>query len=242
MTNERTHARLRLATSDGVLASRGYRSGRKRWRETPLTASTASTRSAGRRDANQSDTLPCDLSPSLRANADCPPTALHASKSASLLMTLINAQTANLVNAQTGNRRRDNSSMSRTASFQPSPFWRRLAEALGDRWAPLNPNSVATKLKMSQGSVYRWYRGEGFPELETALQLAKEGGVCVDWLLNNVKPKYPISRDPVLKELLEICEELHEDGRLRVLRAARGELLQQQGETHVESEPARKRV
>lgn len=124
--------------------------------------------------------------------------------------------------------------MPKTAVFAPSSFWRRLDDALGEKWAPLNPNSLAKRLDMSQGSVYRWFRGEGMPELDTALQLAKEGGVCVDWLLNNVKPKYPISKDPVLQELFEVCEELYEDGRLRVLRNAKGELLQQQGEAQDE--------
>lgn len=227
-------ARLRLATVDGVVLSSGYKSGRKRWRETPLTASTARTRSAGKPRASQLDTVPCEPNPSRRANADCPPTALHASSSASLLMSVITAQTVNRVNADSGNRGRDNGRMSRNATFPASPFWRRLEEALGEKWAPLNPNSVATRLGMSQGSVYRWYRGEGLPELSKALDLAKEGGVCVDWLLNNVKPKYPISKDPVLRELFEVCEDLREEGRLRVLRAARGELLQQEHEDAAE--------
>jgi hypothetical protein len=89
---------------------------------------------------------------------------------------------------------------------------------------------------MSQGSVYRWYTGDGLPELKTALFLSKAAGVCVDWLLNNVKPRYPISKDPVLAELFEVCEELDEGSRQRVLRMARGELLQQ-GERN--EEPAK---
>lgn len=146
----------------------------------------------------------------------------------------INAQTVDSVNAQTGKPCRDNGHMPKTAVHQASAFWKRLEEALAERkeWQPVNANHVATRLKMSQGSVYRWYRGVGMPELETALYLAKEAGVCVDWLLNNVKPKYPIAKDPALRELVQMCEELTEEGRERVLRAARGELLQQQGEIH----------
>jgi hypothetical protein len=140
----------------------------------------------------------------------------------------INAQTVYSVNAGTGNSVPENGRMGKTATFAPSAFWKRLDEALGDRWAPLNPNSLATRLGMSQGSVHRWYRGFGLPELTTALELAKEGGVCVDWLLNAVKPKHPISKDPLLRELFEICEDLQEDGRQAVLRAAKGELLQKQ--------------
>lgn len=153
----------------------------------------------------------------------------------------INAQTVKCVNADSGNVLPHNPRMSRTAVFRPSALWNRLEEALGEKWAPLNPNSLAVRLGMSQGSVYRWYRGQSFPEMDTALYLAKEGGVCVDWLLNNVKPKHPIAKDPVLRELLEICEDLHAEGRMRVLRTARGELMQQQEEAHG-TELARKRV
>lgn len=221
-------ARLRLATVDGVL-SKGYRSGRKRCRETPVTDSTARTLSAGTTPrASQLDTVLCAPRPKSRAKAVCPPTASHASSNASLVMLLINAQTVDAVNAGSVNRMPENGGMPKTAMFAPSPFWKRLDEALGEKWSPLNSNSLATRLGMSQGSVHRWYRGAGFPELPTALYLAKEGGVCVDWLLNAVKPKHPISRDPVLRELFEICEDLGDDGRQAVLRTARGELLQKQ--------------
>jgi hypothetical protein len=149
-------------------------------------------------------------------------------------MPAINAQTVDSVNAQSGKPCRDNGHMAKTAVHQASGFWKRLEEALSNRreWQPVNANHVATRLKMSQGSVYRWYRGVGMPELDTALYLAKEAGVCVDWLLNNVKPKYPIAKDPALRELVQMCEELSDEGRERVLRAARGELLQQQVEMH----------
>lgn len=227
----RAPARLRVVTPAGRcrLPATGYRSGRKRWRETPVTASTANTRSAGTIPrASQLDTVLCAPKSNSRAKAVCPPTALHASSKASLLIMPINAQTVDDVNAVSDNRARETVRMGKTATITPSPFWKRLKEALGEKWAPLNANSVAVRLGMSQGSVHRWYVGDGFPELETALHLAKEGGVCVDWLLNAVKPKHPISRDPLLRELFDICEDLHEDGRNAVLRAARGELLQKQ--------------
>lgn len=233
MAQGKNYARLRLATVDGVVST-GYKSGRKRWRETPDTASTAKTRSAGRPRMSQLDTVPCEPRSSRRASAVCPPTILQASNNASLLMRPINAQTVDTVNANSGSVAAENARMGKTAIFAPSAFWRRLDDALGQKWAPLNSNSLATRLGMSQGSVHRWYRGTGLPELSTAIDLAKEGGVCVDWLLNAVKPKHPISKDPVLRELFEICEDLHDDGRERVLRAAKGELLQQQGEAQDE--------
>jgi hypothetical protein len=157
-------------------------------------------------------------------------------------MNSINAQTVDCVNANSGTPRPDNGCMSKTAIFAPSAFWKRLAEALGEKWHPLNSNSLATRLGMSQGSVHRWYRGSGLPELQTALYLSKEGGVCVDWLLNAVKPKHPISKDPVLRELLEICEDLGEEGRWAVLRAAKGELLQKQATDEADSHSRPKRA
>lgn len=146
-------------------------------------------------------------------------------------MAVITAQTDKRVNAYSGNSAAENERMPKSAVFTASPFWRRLDEAIGQKWAPFNANSVARRLEMSQGSVYRWFRGEGLPELQTAKDIAKEAGVCIDWLINGVKPKYPISKDPVLRELFEVCEDLDIAGRERVLRAARGELLQQQGES-----------
>jgi hypothetical protein len=216
-----------------------------------------STRSAGTLSAAiQPETVPCDLSPKARAKALCPPIDSQASSSAplvglasastprasaSVVIRTINAQTGKCVNAETGNRRRENGRMARPATRPASPFWARLEEALGRHpaYQPFNANALSKKLSMSQGSVYRWYDGTGYPELETALKLAKDGGVCVDWLLNNVKPKHPISKDPVLKELLEICEEMDTEGRERVLRAARGELLQQRGESRDDKEKRR---
>lgn len=237
----RNQPALRVFTSDGFWGSTGYKSGRRRWRETPVRDSIDSTRSAGTRPvASHPEIVPCDFSPNARARALWPPIAEQASNKASLVMPQINAQTVNSVNAETGNRASDNARMGRTALRPASPFWARLEEALGEHpaYRPLNPNSLAKKLGMSQGSVYRWYTGEGKPELDKALKLSKDGGVSVDWLLNNVKPKYPLSKDPALRELLELCERLDPEGRERILRAARGELLQQQA-SHVDEQPKR---
>jgi len=223
---KRRQPALRLVAT-GRVSSDGYRSGRSLVRDTPVKDSIASTRSAGGLPtASQSEMLPCDFKPSFRASAVCDPATSHASRSACLLMFPINAQTVERVNALTGNSGRDNRRVPRKAKNQPSPFWLRIEEALGDKsaYSPLNTNSIAKKLGLSQGTTYRWFTGEGFPELKLALQMAKDGGVCVDWLLNNVKPKHPISRDPLLRELLETCEDLPPGSRERILHAAKGEL------------------
>lgn len=234
-------ARLRLAFADGEPVSRGYKSGRKRCRETPDTSSIDKTRSAGTRSAaSQSDTEPCDLSPNLRAKALWPPTALQASSSASRVMTAINAHTDNGVNADSGNTVQQAIRMGRKAESEPSAFWRRISEAWEEQELPTSQNGIAQKLKMSQGSVARWYHGEGLPELETAIDIAERGRVCVDWLLTGRAPKYPLSKDPLIRELFEICDQLTDTGRRALLRAARGELLQKQAE-EIAAEQTRQR-
>lgn len=242
---------LRLAAIDGVrtcIDSIGYRSGRKRWRETPDMDSIASTLSAGTRpSAIQPETLPCDLRPRARAKALCPPTASHASNSASVLIAPINAQTVNRVNAYSDNPVGDTRRMPRRPKQKPSPFWERLAGALGEKFSnetglELNPNSLAKSswLRMSQGSVRRWFTGEGFPELDTAIELATRGGVCVEWLLTARKPKYPLSKDPVLRALFDVCEDLLPKGREQVLHAATSELALQEKESGEDSHVAQR--
>lgn len=232
-----THARLRLATDEGKVVS-GYRSGRRRCRDTPLTFSTDNVRSAGTLPLEiQLDTVLCAPSSRSRAKAVCPPTALQASSNAASgescdvsVMTSITAQAVESVNADSGNARGHNMHMGRKSESQPSAFWRRLTDAWSEQDLPTSQNGVATKLKMSQGSVGRWFHGEGLPELETCIDIAGRGRVCVEWLITGTLPKYPISRDPVLREIFEICESLDDSGRAMVLRTAKGELLQKQAE------------
>jgi hypothetical protein len=145
-------ARLRLVVNNDRESDGGYKSGRSRWREIPDTSSIGRTRSAGTRpDESHPETVPCDLRPSRRAKALCPPTALHASSNASVDMRLINAQTGITVNAVSGSRAADNRRVAKQPTLKPSPFWERLDDALGKHpsWSPLNANSVAKKLRMS---------------------------------------------------------------------------------------------
>jgi hypothetical protein len=145
-------------------------------------------------------------------------------------MRPINAQTVESVNANSVNATAQTVRMGRKAESIPSAFWQRLTEAWSEQDLPTSQNGVAQKLKMSQGSVGRWFHGEGLPELETCIDIADRGRVCVEWLLTGRLPKYPISRDPVIREIFETCEALDQAGRTAVLRAARGELLQKQAD------------
>lgn len=231
MRKLRTH--VRLAAINGIRVdpgSRGYRSGRSRWRDTPDMDSIDSTRSAGTRPAAiQPDTVPWERSPKARASADCPPTASQASKSASFIRP-INAQTGNAVNAYSGSCAPHNKRMAKS-KLPASSFWLRLEEAVGHKYAPFNPNHLASRLTMSQGTTHRWYTGTGFPEMALAKRFAEEGGVCVDWLLNGTRPKHPISKDPVLRELFEICDQLEPAHRRAILHAAQGEMALQEKES-----------
>lgn len=56
-------AGLRLVVIDGELVSNGYKSGRRRWRETPDTASKAITRSAGTRPERAHFWTACHVTP-----------------------------------------------------------------------------------------------------------------------------------------------------------------------------------
>jgi transcriptional regulator with XRE-family HTH domain len=223
---------------DGGLPSTGYRSGRKRWRETPVMDSIGSTRSAGSRRAEiQPEIVPWDLSPSFRASADCPPATRQASSNASsaddaashssktgsaVVLTLpINAQTVNSVNAYSANGARHSRAMSRQPESEASGFWKRLSLCWEARNLPTTQNGVAKKLGMSQGSVRRWFAGEGFPETDTLIEIARLGRVSIDWLLTGKHHASGVDKD--LDDLLEIWERLEGTGREHVVRAARGE-------------------
>lgn len=114
----------------------------------------------------------------------------------------------------------------RKAISPPSPFWSRLVEAFQEQGLRTSQRAVARMLDMSQGSVNRWYHGESLPELYTCRRLAIKGKVTVDWLITARKPKYPISADPVLSRIMEICIELDGPGRDQMLKLARREKAQ----------------
>lgn len=146
--------------------------------------------------------LPCDLSPSSRASAVCPPTASQASSNASLLMPAINAQVVNGVNARIGNGRKHNPGMGRQAESEGSEFWQRLVEAWKPKGLPTSQNGVADELgKKGNGTTGRWFSGETLPEMDTLRDIALKGNVTVDWLLTGRYPKHPITPGTVLGDL-----------------------------------------
>jgi hypothetical protein len=50
----------------------------------------------------------------------------------------------------------------------------------------------------------------------------------VDWLLNAVKPKYPLSKNPLVKTLFEMVETFDDDALNSVLEHAEGVQLRRQ--------------
>jgi transcriptional regulator with XRE-family HTH domain len=137
---------------------------------------------------------------------------------------IINAQIVNRVNAYSANGELHAAPVGKRAETEPSDFWKRLTEAWGAKGLPVSQNGIAMKLSMSQGSTRRWYTGEGYPEIDVLRALAKEGGVTIDWLLDERLPKSPIGKQTTLGMFLALWEQLDEAGKERIHRAALGEL------------------
>lgn len=111
--------------------------------------------------------------------------------------------------------------MGKEAESPPSKFWVRLVAALERQGLPTTQNGVATWLDMSQGSVARWYHGDGYPETETCAFLAVKGKVSIDWLISGREPDYPVSSDPVLNELVQVWRDLSDGARLSIVVTAK---------------------
>lgn len=131
----------------------------------------------------------------------------------------INAETVTSVNAHSVKKATHYVPMAH-ATTDPSEFWLRLTQAMTEKKLPTTQNGVATKLKMSQGSVRRWYTGDGLPELKTVIELAQMTGYCVEWLLTGRGPEKP-NHDPDLADLIRHWKALGNEGRMHVLRTAK---------------------
>lgn len=137
---------------------------------------------------------------------------------------IINAQIVNKVNAYSANGVTHALTVGKQPETPPSEFWLRLTEAWGRKGLPTSQNGIAMKLEMSQGSTRRWYTGEGLPETRVLRELATQGDVTIDWLLDERLPKSPIGKQTTLGKFLLLWEQLDEAGKERIHRAALGEL------------------
>jgi len=134
-----------------------------------------------------------------------------------------NAQGVYHVNAYSANWRDYCPRMPKKPEADPSPFWKRMTEAWGERRLPTTQNGVATLLDMSQGSTRRWFTGAGLPETRTIIDIADRGRVTVDWLLTGRMPKRPIPIGGELERVLMAWNELDRSGRDYVLRSIDGQ-------------------
>lgn len=86
---------------------------------------------------------------------------------------------------------------------------------------PTTQNGIAKKLDMSQGSVRRWFAGEGYPETETLIEIARLGRVSIDWLLTGKHHASGVDKE--LDDLIELWDQLEGPSREHIVRSARGE-------------------
>lgn len=168
--------------------------------------------------------VPCDFNPSFSASACWLPAISHALRSAVLLIPLFNADSGYRVNAYSVNSAAHNLVMGRPTETKASEFWCRIVEAWSEQGLPTSQNGIAKKLDMSQGSVRRWFTGDGLPTLETTTDIASRGRVCVEWILTGRGEKRPLTEDPQLRALLEVWNQLGKESRAHVLRTASNEL------------------
>lgn len=150
--------------------------------------------------------------------------SLAGEKNGFLAHGAINAQIVNAVNAYSANGLSHIPRVGKQSESEPSEFWKRLIEAWGDKGLPTSQNGIAMRLEMSQGSTRRWYTGEGLPETKVLRELAAQGNVTIDWLLDERLPKSPIGKQTTLGKFLALWEQLDEAGKERIHRAALGEL------------------
>lgn len=143
---------------------------------------------------------------------------------ACFVMSEINAQIVNSVNAYTANVVLQTRDVAKRVESEPSEFWKRLTEAWEKKGLATSQNGVATKLSMSQGSTHRWYTGEGYPEIEVLRTIAKLGNVTIDWLLLDTFPRSPVGKGTELGKFLTLWEQLDAPGREHVYQAALGQL------------------
>lgn len=90
-----------------------------------------------------------------------------------------------------------------------SDFWERLAEMVGPEFPHKNQKAVGKLFGVGQSMITRWKTGKDTPALPRAIEIAKEYGVCVEWLLTGNGPKRPgDAPDPELGRLLEFWDTL----------------------------------
>lgn len=73
-------------------------------------------------------------------------------------------------------------------------FVSRLNELFDDKGLPKRGRQafLSKRFKVAQPSAKKWLDGINYPEMEKTVEIAKWGGVCVEWLLTGRGVKHPI--------------------------------------------------
>lgn len=100
-------------------------------------------------------------------------------------------------------------------------FWARLTEAMKDKGKKPTQVAAGAIVGVRQTSARKWATG-GFPEMGTAIKLATELGVSVEWLLTGRGSKHPAGADDEqLREVLWLWVRLDAEKKGDLLKAAR---------------------
>lgn len=102
-------------------------------------------------------------------------------------------------------------------------FLDRALEALGERYPREKPTQtkLAKLAGVSQPSVYEWGEPDRVPAMPTGVKLAKQLGVCVEWLYTERGSKRPIdatSPDEHLSPILEVWPNLGAEIKRQIAR------------------------
>jgi len=101
-------------------------------------------------------------------------------------------------------------------------FWMRLQESMADKGLETDNVTVAAALiGKHQTAATKWKKG-GYPSMTNTVALAKELGVCVEWLLTGNGDKRPLESDQDdLQAVIDAWGYMSEDLRGEVVGAAR---------------------
>lgn len=116
------------------------------------------------------------------------------------------------------------SAMRRTPKLPPETFLDRAMAAAKEKFGPrFTQTQMAKLVGISQPSVNEWRTGSASPEV--AVEIAVKTGCCVNWLYTGLPPRHPwdkeVDGDPRVMELLRLWNQLNDEGKSRLLGAAR---------------------
>lgn len=95
----------------------------------------------------------------------------------------------------------------------------RYVEVREERGKPTTQHAVAADLGVHQTAVHKWESGKGNPKPAHIYKMAENEGVCPNWLMAGVGPKYPVTPD--VQALFDELNSMTVEDRARALKIAR---------------------